>query len=332
MMMSTAKLLLGVLGSVLLIAACSSSKPAQQADSQPVSTYGSTDALPQVPRHGPKKRIGILDFEDSSSGGGRGYYSRRGSDISNAAREVVTEMLVKSGHFVVIERDRIAQVLNEQKLGQTGAISTQSAVQAGKLLGLQALLVGKITDYNLKNERGGFGGFVSTNTQSVHVRVSLRFVDASTGEVWAAESGEGSADTKSTMVMGGGSSTQDGTIGKKALYGAIRQMLGKLLTKADGKPWSSQVVKVDDSKKVYISGGSDIGLEPGTAMLVRRLGEEIKDPESGQVLGRAMGPTLGTIQLAEHLNEKLSVCVPTKGSDFQIGDLVVLDQSAPPAQ
>lgn len=324
--MVKSKLLLGVIGGFCLLAACSSSKPAQQADAEPTSTYGSAEAIPQVERHGPKKRVGIVDFEDASSGGG-GYH-RADSQLATAAREVVTEMLVKSGHFIVVERDRIAQVLSEQKRGQTGAISSQSAAEAGKLLGLQALVVGKITDYNTKNEQGGFGGWVRTSNQSVHVRVSLRFVDATTGEIWAAESGEGSADSKSTMIMGGGSQTQDQTMGKKALYSAIRQMLGKLLTKADSKPWSSLVVKVDDSKKVYILGGSDIGLESGTSMAVRRLGEEITDPTSGQVLGRAMGPSLGTIQLAEHLNEKLSVCVPTNGTDFQIGDLVVLDKSA----
>lgn len=324
--MAKSQLLLGMITSACLMTACSSSKPAQQADSQPTSTYGSADALPQVQLHGPKKRIGIVDFEDASSGGGGGY-RRRDSDIATSAREVVTEMLVKSGHFVVVERDRIAQVLQEQKLGQTGAISSQAAAQAGKLLGLQALVVGKITDYNMKNEQGGFGAWVRTNSQSVHVRVSLRLVDAATGEIWAAESGEGTADSKSTMVMGGGSSTQDQTMGKKALYSAIRQMLGRLLTKADNKPWSSLVVKVDDAKKVYILGGSDIGLEPGTAMSIRRLGDEIKDPLSGQSLGRAMGPTMGSIQLAEHLNEKLSVCIATSGSDFQVGDMVVLDQS-----
>lgn len=325
--MAKSQLFLGVLTSVFLLTACSSSKPAQQADAAPTSTYGSSDDLPQVQRHGPKKRVGIVDFEDASTAGGGRY--RREGDIATSAREVVTEMLVKSGHFVVVERDRIAQVMQEQRMGQTGAISSQSAAQAGKLLGLQALVVGKITDYNTKNEQGGFGGWVRTSNNSVHVRVSLRLVDAMTGEIWAAESGEGSADTKSTMVMGGGSQTQDQTMGKKALYSAIRQMLGRLLTKAENKPWSSLVVKVDDSKKVYILGGSDIGLEPGTSMAIRRLGEEITDPTSGQSLGKTMGPTLGTIQLAEHLNEKLSVCVPTNGSDFQVGDMVILDPNSP---
>lgn len=331
--MTTSKFLLGVMTSVCLLSACASSKPAQQADASGGSTYGSAEPpMAQVPRHGPKKRIGIVDFEDSSSSGG--YYGQS-SDVANSARELVTEMLVKSGHFVVVERDRIAQVLQEQKIGQSGALSSQAAAQAGKMLGLQALVVGKITDYNTKNESGGFGAWVRTNNQSVHARVSLRLVDATTGEIWAAESGEGTADSKSTVIMGGGSSTQDQTMGKKALYGAIRQVLGRLLTKADSKPWSSQVVKVED-KKIYIQGGSDIGLEPGTAMVIRRLGDEIKDPTTGQSLGRSMGPTLGNIQLAEHLNEKLSVCVVTSGTDFQIGDTVILDQSqsqsAGPAQ
>ena len=40
-----------------------------------------------------------------------------------------------------------------------------------------------------------------------------------------------------------------------------------------------------------------------------------------------MGHFSGVLQVADHLNEKLSVCVPQKGAGFTTGDMVMLDNS-----
>jgi curli biogenesis system outer membrane secretion channel CsgG len=274
--------------------------------------------------HGPKKRIGIVDFDDASH---HGYWGSTKNALAESARDAATEALVKSGAFVVIEREQIAAVLKEQGLGMTGAISPQTAAKAGKLLGLQALVTGKITDFDADEKRSGFGGYYQSNTRTFHARVSLRLVDATTGEIWVAESGEGAAAQKSTTVMGGGQQSIDMTLGKRALYMAIHHMINKVLAKADSKPWSGAVAKVGKGGKIYITAGSDIGLPVGATLTVRRLGEEITDPTTGQVIGHELGKTVGKLQVADHLNEKLSVCVSTKGVGFTNGDLVMLDAS-----
>src|SRR5688572_3162899 len=157
---------------------------------------GSEDDEGRPPRlHGPKKRIGIVDFDDASHGQ-HGYWSSRRNARAETARDAATEVLVKSGAFVVIEREQIAQVLKEQGLGMTGAISPQTAAKAGKLLGLQAIVTGKITDFEEESKRQGFGGYDPQNTRTFHARISLRMVDATSGEIWLAESGEGAADSK----------------------------------------------------------------------------------------------------------------------------------------
>jgi hypothetical protein len=155
-------------------------------------------------------------------------------------------------------------------------------------------------------------------------------VDATTGEIWVAESGEGAANSKSTMVMGGGQSSVDQTLGKRALYMAIHNMINKVLAKADAKPWAGAVAKVGKGGKIYITAGSDIGLPVGATLTVRRLGEEITDPTTGAVIGHELGKTVGKLQVAEHMNEKLSVCVSTKGAGFSSGDMVMLDASKAP--
>lgn len=277
----------------------------------------------QVTNPGPRKRIGVLDFQNAT---GHGWSSNRDA-ISVATRDAVSEALLKSGAFVVIEREQLAKVLGEHALGMSGAISAQSAAKAGQLLGLQALVTGKITDLDQSVNNSGFGGYFNSRTATMRARVSLRVIDATTGEVWAAESAEGVATQESTNVMGAGSNNIDENLGKRALYRAISTMIDKVVAKASNKPWSGTVAKVAKGK-VYITAGSDAALPQGSTLLVRRLGDEITDPSTGQVIGRELGSVIGKLQVADNVNEKLTLCVAVKGSNFTSGDVVSVDAAA----
>ena len=311
----------------LLVAGCAGGNQNRRDDRARAENDRATEveeaAEPAQPKlHGPKKRIGIVDFEDASH---YGYYGGSRNALAEAARDAATEALVKSGAFVVVEREQIAQVLKEQGLGMTGAISPQTAAKAGKLLGLQALVTGKITDFTADEKASGFGGYYQERRKDFHARVSLRLIDAQTGEIWVAESGEGIASSKNKIVMGGGTASVDNTLGKRALYLAIHNMMTKVISKSDAKPWSAAVAKVGKGGKIYITAGSDVGLPVGATLTVRKLGEEITDPSTGAVIGHELGRVVGKLQVADHLNEKLTVCISAKGAGFASGDLVTLD-------
>ncbi len=59
--------------------------------------------------------------------------------------------------FVLIERSRLAQVLQEQRLGRAGVVDEAQAAQVGKILGVDAIVVGTlsftVTDQGLREER-----------------------------------------------------------------------------------------------------------------------------------------------------------------------------------
>jgi curli biogenesis system outer membrane secretion channel CsgG len=333
-----------ILSALMLLAACAGQQ--QNTRSEPARADSNSEAPPPqkaeepqkkpdsesplevvvkpVQNPGPRKRIGVLDFENASHNG----WSNNRDAISIATRDAVSEALVKSGAFVVVEREQLSKVLGEHALGMTGALSAQSAAKAGQLLGLQALVTGKITDLNQSVNQAGFGGYFNQRTATMRARVSLRVIDATTGEVWSAESAEGTAESESTTVMGGGSHTIDENLGKRALYRAISNMIDKVVVKAAGKPWSGTVAKVSKGK-IYITAGSDAALPTGATLVVRRLGEEITDPGTGQVIGRELGNVVGKLQVADNVNEKLSVCVALNGSGFNTGDVVAVDLPKP---
>jgi curli biogenesis system outer membrane secretion channel CsgG len=59
---------------------------------------------------GPRRRIGVVNFENKAP-----YAQAR---IGNTATDILITELVKSGKFIVVERDKMDKILEEQKLGQ----------------------------------------------------------------------------------------------------------------------------------------------------------------------------------------------------------------------
>lgn len=92
--------------------------------------------------------------------------------VDSASAQVLTDALsdelLKSGKVRVMERSQMAEVLKEQGFQNSGSCDqSECAVQMGKLLGIEKIVVGSL------------GRFGSTYT------VSLRGVDVATGEVVA---------------------------------------------------------------------------------------------------------------------------------------------------
>jgi Curli production assembly/transport component CsgG len=63
---------------------------------------------------------------------------------AQALSDRMREVLLKTGHFKLVERSQMDQVLNEQALQQTGCTSQECAVQVGRILGVRKLVVGKV--------------------------------------------------------------------------------------------------------------------------------------------------------------------------------------------
>jgi TolB-like protein len=85
------------------------------------------------------KKIAVVEFTDLS-----GYPSVLGQFISE---ELITEFFnVSPGQFDVVERRQLAKVLKEQKLSSSGLVDRDTIASVGKLLGIQAIVTGSITD------------------------------------------------------------------------------------------------------------------------------------------------------------------------------------------
>lgn len=88
------------------------------------------------------KRIAIIPFEDRT-----GVEGKYGSLSDMIVDDVVSDIMKDPGSMEFLEivsRDQLAQVLQEQDLGQVGIVDSQTAVDIGKVLGVHEIVTGKI--------------------------------------------------------------------------------------------------------------------------------------------------------------------------------------------
>jgi hypothetical protein len=78
----------------------------------------------------------------------------RAADAARQATFLLEDMLAANGKFTVLERDAFQDVLSEQDLSQLADVADPSTVlPPGKIQIAQAVVVGKITDFDLKAQR-----------------------------------------------------------------------------------------------------------------------------------------------------------------------------------
>jgi len=269
-----------------------------------------------------KKRIAVSRFDDRS---GSGY-----SHVGIGVADMLTTALVKSGKFIVIERAEFDKVLEEQKLGQSGVVTPESAPKVGKALGVELLVIGSVSEFGTKqNTVGGgvsiFGGGITKKT--AHAAVDIRLVNTTSGEVIAAEKEEGSESTTGVSVryddmdFSDVSNWNDTDIGK-ACREAVDNCVKLITDNMEKVPWSGKVLKVNNDGTLLMKPGSEGNVTIGQEFDIYREGEELKDPDTGASLG-SEETKVGSIKVIEDaLKGKASKATITDGKDIKAGDIV----------
>jgi curli biogenesis system outer membrane secretion channel CsgG len=269
-----------------------------------------------------KKRVAISRFEDRSGSG----FSHLGSGVA----DMLATALVKSGKFAVIERQELDKIVEEQKLGESGLVTAQTAPKVGQLLGAELFVVGAVTECGTKesNIGGGisvFGG--GLKTKKARTVVDIRLINTSTGEIIASEAEEGTESTTGVAVRYSdidfnNQDSWDNTDIGKATREAVNKTVDLIAANMEKIPWSGKIIKVNTDGTVLMKPGSEGNVTPGMVFFVVRKGEEIKDPDTGLSMG-AEESKVGKIKATDDmLNGKAMKATVLEGKDFQVGDIV----------
>ncbi len=170
---------------------------------------------------GSKPRLAVLEFKNKADN--QWWYSGG----AEAAQDVFVTELVKSGKYRVVEREQLEALMREKNLTLSGDVDPSTAVRVGKLLGVNYLLTGAVTEYgNTDVGGGGFG--VSAGKRKFVAAMNARLIDTSTGEiVWADEARAEEASIK-VSVFGVGGGVDDNRMFDKVLKPVIQQLTASL--------------------------------------------------------------------------------------------------------
>ena len=102
-----------------------------------------------------KPRIAVLEFKNKAD---NQWWYNGGAE---AAQDVFVTELVKSGKFRVVEREQLEALMKEKGLTLSGDVDPKTAIRVGKLLGVNYLLTGAVTEYGEHQRRAAVGGWRS---------------------------------------------------------------------------------------------------------------------------------------------------------------------------
>ncbi|MEA3287986.1 MAG: CsgG/HfaB family protein [Candidatus Marinimicrobia bacterium] len=108
-----------------------------------VSQYKDAAIRYELSRKAGIKRIALFPFDDLS-----GKRKRYGSVEELVVDQMVTSVMkdASATEFLeLISRDQLDRVINEQKLGLSGMVNEESAMEVGAILGVHEIITGKIT-------------------------------------------------------------------------------------------------------------------------------------------------------------------------------------------
>lgn len=248
--------------------------------------------------------------------------------FQQAIYEKLTKKLLDTGRFVMLEREALDVLLKEQAIKEENTGQSQK----GKIVPAQALVAGKISDFEV-NERGAGGGVsvggfkIGAKGSQAKVGINVRLFDVDTSEVLISDTATGTSSGGGVSVGANIGSTysdfeafQNSPLGK-ATTTAIDKAVEMILKKMEKRPWTCKVADFDAAnKEIALNAGSESGVQVGDVFDVMRVTRVIKDPDTGAVIGTRT-TKVGTIKVSQ-TDKKLSFCSIVEGTEFQVGDIV----------
>ena len=262
---------------------------------------------------GPKRRVAVIEFDNKTPYGQR--------ELGTAASDIMITELQKTGAFILVERDKVQSLIDEQKFSNSELAEPATAVKLGRMLGASAVVIGSVSQFGEK-EQGEDVVIYQRRSQIADATVDVRVVDVASGEILVADSGRGEATQtiKNTLGMGGRAS-YDTTLAGDAMRAAIFKFVKNVVDRMTTQPFTARVAQVD-SGKIYIDAGKATGLAIGTQLEVLRPGKEIISPTTGKSMGETTNH-VGWVKVVDYFGDDGAVACPVEG-DAQPKDYVKL--------
>ncbi len=177
--------------------------------------------------------------------------------MASAITDIFGRVLFKSRGIMLVERERLDEVMKELKLGMSGLIDEETAAEIGRLAGCEYMLMGSITNL----ARGGSGVAVplfvipvsvGSRNQKVKATLDVRLVKVETGEIVFAETADGTASKSDTSLAAYGvgvSNSEFGGIEGTAIANATMALAPKIEEELTGEDTLTEILQAEKKGK-----------------------------------------------------------------------------------
>lgn len=298
-----------------------------------------------------KKRVAVLNFDYGTVQSAVAGIFGTNVDVGKGISDLLVQKLVQDGKYSVIERNALDKVLNEQNFANSDRADSSTAAKIGRVLGVDAVIMGSITQFGRDDKsttvggaamggvasKFGLGGLQKRNAKAV-VNVTARMVDTTTAEILSAITGSGQSTRSGTSLLGAGGSNDASAGGAydmssqnfadTILGEATHQAVDSLGQQLDQQAMSLPTRKIEvDGLVADVSGntlilnvGSKSGVRVGDTLDVSRPIRTVKDPATGKVI-KTITSKMGTATVTE-VDEASATATFSGAGPAKIGDAV----------
>ncbi len=330
------------IGLLFLAAACIN-VPVPAQDATPPATP------PAAAAAGPKRLVTIMNFDYGTVQTYVQQIFGSNQDIGKGISDMLVDKLLKDGKYRLVERSALDKILAEQNFSNSDRADSNTAAKIGKVLGVDAIIIGSITQFGRDDQHtnvggGGYGlgrfglGGVGTSKAKAVVAVTARVINVSTGEILASVQGMGESTRSSTSLLGGGGGWSGGgggsldmgssnfanTILGEATHKAVDDVGAKLDDEAEKIPARTVVISgvVADAtgNTLILNVGKKAGVKVGDKLTVTRQVRVVKDPTTGKVI-KSVEDKVGDATITE-VDDDSATATFTGAGPAKVGDVV----------
>lgn len=298
-----------------------------------------------------KKRVAVLNFDYGTVQSAVVALFGTNVDVGKGISDLMVQKLVQDGKYSVIERNALDKVLNEQNFSNSDRADSSTAAKIGRVLGVDAVIMGTITQFGRDDKNttvggGALGGYTSKfglggvekRKAKAVVGISARLVDTSTAEILAAVTGSGESTRAGTSLLGAGGSDSgqangaydmsSKNFGDTILGEAVHQAVDSVGAQLDAEATSLPTRKLQvaglvadvSGNTLILNVGSKSGVRVGDTLDVSRPVRSIKDPATGKVI-KTITNKLGTATITE-VDEASATATYNGTGPAKVGDSV----------
>lgn len=307
-------------------------------------------ALPLAAQQPQKHRVAVMDFQYGAVMSSVQAMFGTSQDVGRGIADLLVNQLVNEGTYSVIERTALDKVLHEQNFSNSDRADATTAAKIGRVLGVDAIIVGDITQFGRDDKHTNVGGSafghwsgygvggLGHHKAKAIVEITARLVDVNTGEILASVTGHGESTRSGINLLGGGGDWRGGGSGNvdmgssnfqaTILGEAVKQSVDQLATglEKDAGKMHEVTVQINglvadaSGNNITINVGSREGVHAGEKLAIGRVTRVIKDPATGKVL-RSVSEPIGVIQITS-VGDTYAVGSFTGAGQPKVGDSV----------